>query len=144
LTTAPSGQRSCYATGCCRLNTGAQQCSGNFFIYGNAYRRALPPLTSWVRSIHGLDLIVLGWVKNFPLLMNRVGMVPIAKSVLTYTKGGNFGHRPERPKVLLCHCTACQQHATIISGGLVGVGGGLRPLPWATDRRHHGIRRHVS
>ena len=27
---------------------------------------------------------MLGWVKNFPLLMNRVGMAPIAKSVLKY------------------------------------------------------------
>ena len=26
----------------------------------------------------------LDWVKNFPLLMNRVGMAPIAKSVLKY------------------------------------------------------------
>jgi len=25
-----------------------------------------------------------GWVKNFPLLMNRVGVAPIAKSVLKY------------------------------------------------------------
>jgi len=25
---------------------------------------------------------VLGWVKNFPFLMNRVGMAPVAKSVL--------------------------------------------------------------
>jgi len=39
---------------------------------------------SWVRSIHGLDWIVSGWVKNSPLLMNRVGMAPIAKSVLKY------------------------------------------------------------
>jgi len=95
--------------------------------------RALPPLTSWVRSIHGLDWIVLGWVKNFPLLMNRFGMVPIAKSVLTYSKGGKFGHRPERPKVLLCHCTACQQHATIISGGLVGGGAPPPSLGRRTD-----------
>ena len=27
-----------------------------------------------------------GWVKNFPLLMNRVGMAPIAKSVLKYIR----------------------------------------------------------
>jgi len=27
---------------------------------------------------------VPGWVKNFPLSMNRVGMAPIAKSVLKY------------------------------------------------------------
>jgi len=31
-----------------------------------------------------LDWIVSDWVKNFPLLMNRVGMAPIAKSVLKY------------------------------------------------------------
>ena len=39
---------------------------------------------SWVRSIHGFDWIVSGWVKNFPLLMNRIGVAPIAKSVLKY------------------------------------------------------------
>ena len=37
-----------------------------------------------MRSIHGLAWIVSGWVKNFSLLINRVGMAPIAKSVLQY------------------------------------------------------------
>ena len=32
----------------------------------------------------GLDYFMSGWVKIFPLLMNRVGMAPIAKSVLKY------------------------------------------------------------